>query len=154
MGAAGAQQRRSANDLRKIRLDNPRFFAPQSPRDEFRSKFADPGDFILADAGNPGSLDLFLKIRFQFLHHIQDFDRRRKGADFFQRQRIGKSQFQVGSLVAEHFPGILVSDAGSHDADASILPLDPVKVGGFREIRQLLQPLFHGEPALASCCGN
>ena len=70
MGAAGAQQRRSADDLRQIRLWNPRFFAAQSPRNEIRSEFADPGNFILADTGDPGGLDLFLKIRFQFFHHI------------------------------------------------------------------------------------
>ena len=111
-------------------------------------EFINIWDDILAVTVDAGRFYLFFHDRIQFFDDIQCIYFFGKSTDFFNRQRIGKADFQVRRLVSQHFFGIHISHAGCDDPDFRIVHFFIVERRIFRIFLQLFFPFFNDIAAL------
>ncbi len=107
-----------------------------------RGQFAAAGYFLLAEALDAGGPDLLFQVRFQFFNDVERLDLSGESLDLFQGQGEGEAELEIGGLLAENFPGVLISRAGGYDADFPVVPLDEVQGRFFGKLRQFQEALF------------
>src|SRR6266702_6121840 len=84
-----------------------------------RCQFAAERDDLLADRGNPHSLDLIFNKGIKLLDDIEFFNRGGKFTDQIVRKGVYHAEFE-GRYMRQDFTDILITDAGGYDADLRI----------------------------------
>ena len=102
---------------------------------------------LLADAVDPGGLDLVLHEGLQLFDDVQLLHLLGEVADQVHGQGIGQAQLQEGRTLGEHFLGVLIIDGGGDDAHLAVTQLQLVQAvlqrGGAAVLGQLHQTLLH-----------
>ena len=107
-----------------------------------RVQLIHPGNDGFTFTGNAGRLDLLFHEGLQLFHHIEFFHLGGKGGDQLHGQRIGDTQFQIGSIVPKDLPGILIGHTGGNDAHFAVSHLHFVQGRCAGVGLHLLQPVF------------
>ena len=89
--------------------------------------------YLISNTFNAQAFYLTLNVWFQFLHHIQLFNRSGKFADLLLRQRIHHAQLQNAGM-RQGLLHILVAYARTDHAYLSIARLDTVQFGRIAEL--------------------